>query len=562
MKRRTVFTTLAMAMALWQGAGATEQTPGWNLPTIRPVAINWSSCPSALVGTKGSTLGARLRCSQIRVPRDHRNPSVGSMDIAIVRVAAGDPAKRRGAIFFNPGGPGANPMRFLPAIAQYWNDAYADHPVHGTKKQLSDEFDLVGVVPRGLEGGTTFACTSDDPATDYHDPIADRSEANTRAMELFMRAVAAACRDNPLYTYITTEQTVYDMEVVRRSLGEPTLNYYGVSYGTWLGSWYAATYPEHVGRMVLDSSMDWTTDWDTNVDRTKAASQEHFERQVGEPAANDRFRYGLGVDVAAVVAQVERLHKHVRQAWSGSWNSPESLLAAMKISGWLRIEPAITLEALLARMQTYRFHADDTVDKAVRDEATRYSWRVLPPTFVSEPLKLDTLDSLYSAIMCNDFPHAGDTAHHQARIASVAASFPAANGLGMQYHCVYWDGPHATRPPLSRMGGAGDILMVQAEHDPVTPLESAVAGFAITPTAHLIVADGLDRHAVFGFTDSACVEDAVGRYLLRGVLPVERKSHCAAIPAAHGGPGGGFVHPAEAAELRKEISSMRSPFAR
>lgn len=562
MKKRTGLVTLAMAMGAWQAASASEPATAWNLPTIHAVAIDWAACPRALVGNKNGVLGERLRCAQVSVPRDHRNPAAGDMDIAVVRVAASDAANRRGAIFFNPGGPGSNPMQYLPTLARYWGDAHADHPVHGSKKKLSEQFDLVGVVPRGLAGGTIFKCESSELVTDYNDPIADRSEANARTMELFMRAIASGCRENPLYPYINTEQTVYDMEAVRLSLEEPTLNFYGVSYGTWLGSWYAAAFPEHVGRMVLDSNMDWTADWDTNVNRIKSASQAHFDHRVGEPAANDRFRYRLGEDVAAVVAQLARLTPQVRQAWGGSWSSPEALIAALKVSDWLRAEPDMSIVTLVTRMQTHRFHSNDEVNAAVRREAIRYSWRVLPPTFVPEPFSLDNMDSVYSAIMCNDFAQSGDAAYHQANMASVATLYPAANGLGMQYHCVYWDGAHAMRPPLSRMGGAANILMVQAEFDPVTPLESAVAGFNVTPTARLLVADGLRKHAVFGFTDSACVEDSIGRYLLKGSLPALRRSDCEAVPAGHGGPGFGFVHPAQAAVLRSELSNMIAPFGR
>ena len=41
-------------------------------------------------------------------------------------------------------------------------------------------------------------------------------------------------------------------------LGEPQLNFYGVSYGTFLGAVYAELYPQNVGRMVLDSAVNLT----------------------------------------------------------------------------------------------------------------------------------------------------------------------------------------------------------------------------------------------------------------------------------------------------------------
>lgn len=552
----------AYAIALWHGACPAHESSRWNLPQLRPAQIHWTACSPALVRESAFRLGDRLRCGTMTVPLDHHHPEGARIDVALIRVSASEPSRRQGAIFFNPGGPGENPMQYVPSLAQYWDDAHGDHPIHGTKKQLAEQFDIVGVVPRGLTGGTRFVCTSDSEVTDYNDIVADPSPENVRTMEGYMRATAAACRENPLHRYISTEQTAYDMEVARRALGAPMLHYLGYSYGAWLGSWYAAAFPEHVGRMVLDSSMDWTTDWDTNVRRSKEGSQARFDRLVAEPAAREPGRYGLGGDVAAVVANIGRLGFRARQAWGGFWETPENLLGALTVSEWLRREPGLSLETLVDRMRSYRFHTDDTTNAAIRDDAIRYSWRLFPAVFGPETLRLDVGDSVFSAVMCNDMPYVGDTAHHQARIATLAHSLPATNGRGLQYHCAYWGGAQAARPPLSRMGAAGDILMVHATLDPVTPLENASAVFATTSMTHLLVVDGIDKHGVFGFTDTACVEDTVGRYLLTGILPAGREYRCTAVPALHGGPGRGFRRPSHVAALRTELSGIRSPFAR
>ncbi len=550
------------AMLLWHGACSAQVAPDWRLPELRSETIAWTPCSASLVREGALRLGERLRCGTMTVPLDHHHPEGTSIEVALIRVSASDPARRQGAIFFNPGGPGENPMHYLPSLAQYWGDAYGDHPVHGTKKQLAEQFDLISVVPRGLEGGTRFTCTSEEETTDYNDIVADRSPANVQTMERHMRAAAAACRANPLHRFINTEQTAYDMEVARRSLGEPRLHYLGYSYGAWLGSWYAAAFPERVGRMVLDSGIDWTVDWDTNIIRSKVASQAQFDRLVGEPAASQPARYGLGTDVAAVLAKIDRLGFRARRAWGGFWKTPEDLLGALTVSDWLRVEPGMSIDMLVARALVHRFHTEDAVDAAIRDGTLRNVSRLFPPTYEPAPFQLDAGDSVFSAVMCNDMPYNGDTAHHQAKIATLARTLPATNGRGLQYHCAYWGGSQAVRPPLSRIAAAGDILMVHAALDPITPLQSATAVFEHTSMTHLLVADGMDKHGVFGFTDSACVEDTVGRYLLTGILPAGREYRCATSAAAHGGPGHGFTSPDHAATLRSELSGMRSTFAR
>jgi pimeloyl-ACP methyl ester carboxylesterase len=560
MKEQLVCATLALAF--WHGSLGAQEAPAWRLPDIRPTTIDWAPCSTSLVDTEALTLGERLRCGTMSVPLDHHHPEAGIIDVALIRVAAAVPAQRKGAIFFNPGGPGINPSRMLPLLARYWDNAYADHPVHGTKRRLAEQFDLVAVVQRGLEGGTTFECVSNNPTVDYHDIIADPSPTNAGVMARYMRASAEACNANPLHAFINTEQTAYDMEAARKSLGEPKLNYLGFSYGGWLGSWYAAAFPANVGRMVLDSSMDWTADWDTNIQRSKEGMQTRFERLVAEPAANDRFRYRLGADVASVVDHIGRLGFAVRQGWNGNWRSPEGLLAAQALSDWFTATPDLTFEALLSRIGSYRFHPEDVVDAAIRVEAGRRAWRVFPMPYTPEPLHMNTHESVFSAMVCNDLPRTGDVDFHKARISSISERYPAANGAGLLFHCVHWEGATAMRPPLSRLGAAGNVLMVHAENDPVTPLYGATAAFNDTSVAHLLVADGIDAHGVFGFTDSACIEDAVGRYLLNGVLPNGRATHCEAVHAAHGGPGSGFNQPEQTARIRSALAGMSASFAR
>jgi len=190
------------------------------------------------------------------------------------------------------------------------------------------------------------------------------------------------------------------------------------------------------------------------------------------------------------------------------------------------------------------------------------SWRLFPGIHRPEPFQLDAFDSVFSAVMCNDMPYDGDTEHHQARIVVLSNAFPAASGAGMQFHCAYREGAQAVRPPLSRLAAAGDILLVHAFLDPVTPLQSARTVFEHTSMTHVLIADGIERHGVFGFTDSACVEDTIGRYLLTGILPAGREYRCAAEPAAHGGPRNGFAHPLRAASLRSELSPTQTFFRR
>ena len=57
-------------------------------------------------------------------------------------------------------------------------------------------------------------------------------------------------------TFFTTQDSVEDIENIRRALGVDKLTLLGISYGTKLALAYARAHPDHVERMVLDSVLD------------------------------------------------------------------------------------------------------------------------------------------------------------------------------------------------------------------------------------------------------------------------------------------------------------------
>jgi pimeloyl-ACP methyl ester carboxylesterase len=67
-------------------------------------------------------------------------------------------------------------------------------------------------------------------------------------------AVAACARAiGPKRQFFGTDQTVQDLDLLRRALGVEKLNLDGVSYGSFVAERYALRYPTHVARLVLDS---------------------------------------------------------------------------------------------------------------------------------------------------------------------------------------------------------------------------------------------------------------------------------------------------------------------
>lgn len=206
----------------------------------------------ASAGAAGAPLpwepcGGEFECAAMPVPVDHAAPGAGTVDIAVIRLPAADPARRIGSLVVNPGGPGGSGVDFV-------RDAGAT--LFAT---LNRRFDIVGFDPRGTGASRTVVCLDDTgqeaaalaasafPTADDRDRIV----AGARAFQ-------AACRANTgeFLGDITTANVARDMDLLRDALGDPGLTYLGFSYGTYLGATYAALFPGSVRALVLDGGLD------------------------------------------------------------------------------------------------------------------------------------------------------------------------------------------------------------------------------------------------------------------------------------------------------------------
>lgn len=532
-----------------------------NVPSVPTQGIVWSACTAADASTDFfSLLGDRLRCGTVSVPRDHHRPAEGSISLRVVRVAAADATKRRGALFVNPGGPGGDAGTFAVTLAAIWMHAKPDDPVHGEKKRLSDTFDLVAVIPRGMPGSAPLDCMGDFPET--RGVLFDRTASNLARFDLLQRRMADACRADPLHPYISTEQTVYDLDLVRRALGETTFNFFGVSYGTWLGAWYGATYPDKVGRMLLDSTMDFTATMEENFLLTGKAEQERFDRLVAHPAIAAPATYGMGADVASVRQAMTRLPYRFRVAWTGEYRSPESLMAATTMAAWLQEDAALTQEAMASRIASTTFHALPQVHLRIRDEARRMLDAVYEPLVMKPPSPMPVGTAMMVAVPCNDTPGTQDAGIWQQIVARYAADYPAAHSGDMVNPCVFWNGPNAVKPPIERLARAGRTLITASEFDTLTPIAGALNMINALPAASMLVLRGHDRHGVFTLTDEACIERTGARFLLDGRVPSEQLTECQRDPSvplrAHASTPTRFVDAAQVERWRDRLAGELS----
>jgi pimeloyl-ACP methyl ester carboxylesterase len=215
----------------------------------RVPAVAWHRCPA---GSAGAMVGG-FSCATVAAPLDYRDPSGPKIRLALAEHPATGPA-RRGVIFFNPGGPGGSGTVQLPAFIGFF------------PKELLREYDIVSWDPRGSGASTAVQCFPSQAAESaflgkfsFFPVGRGQQRGYIRRWREFGKICAA--RNGALLRHVSTADSARDLNLLRQDLGQPQLNYLGISYGTFLGATYANLFPRRVGRLVLDGNVPpeaWT----------------------------------------------------------------------------------------------------------------------------------------------------------------------------------------------------------------------------------------------------------------------------------------------------------------
>jgi pimeloyl-ACP methyl ester carboxylesterase len=192
-------------------------------------------------------------CATVAAPLDYRVPSGPKIRLAVVEHLATGSASR-GVIFFNPGGPGGPGTVQLPAFIGFF------------PKELLRDYDIVSWDPRGSGASTAVQCFPSQAAESAFlgkyalFPVGRGQQgAYIRRWREFGKICAA--RNGALLRHVSTADSARDLNLLRQDLGQPQLNYLGISYGTFLGATYANLFPRQAGRLVLDGNVPpkaWT----------------------------------------------------------------------------------------------------------------------------------------------------------------------------------------------------------------------------------------------------------------------------------------------------------------
>ncbi|WP_328998920.1 alpha/beta hydrolase [Kribbella sp. NBC_00709] len=474
----------------------------------------------------------RTYCAKVTVPRDWANQYAGNdLQIAVSKVA---PAKGKPSrvVFGNPGGPGGAGLGMAPYLA--------------SQAPLAKDHLTVGFDPRGTGNSSTVSC---DGSPGYTMDARDRDPANQGLIAEASAMSQPYCdrQSRGLLPYITTAQTVQDMDLIRQLLGFDKIDYVGYSGGTWLGAYYQTYFPGHVGRFVLDSNTDFTKTWfDTFVSQPQA-----FERRFREDFAPWAAKYDGELDLGSSPGAVIRTYERLRRALKERPAVEEFLDAAVQVTYDQNTLDMMVSNDMYTKLDFYSLAVDlafirdlsaaqakggpQAAQRQV-DALSLVRQQQLVQRANRAPVGLrmfgadDAENATFTAITCNDTPWPQGREPGEQLAARLGPHFPLIGWTMTENPCFYWNRPNLTMPtPTGK--GLPTTLMVQSVHDPATNYGLALSAHSRYAGSRLLTVTGEGDHGVYGGVNR-CADKIVNTFLTTGTAPAKDVS-CAGegIPA-------------------------------
>jgi pimeloyl-ACP methyl ester carboxylesterase len=520
-------------MALVSLALATSSALAVEAPARAAVpALMWGPCPR-----QSDAALAGFVCASAAVPFDYSDPSGRTIELAVVKHPATDPAHRIGTLFMNPGGPGGQGTTqitgWLPRVPGV----------------LRERFDVVSWDPRGVGGdplgiapspGTAVQCfASQDAEGEFlgefaNFPLGHRQEQGyISTWRLFGKICARRVGD--LLSHVSTAETARDLDLLRQAVGDQALTYWGLSYGTFLGATYANLFPDKVRALVLDGNVApsaWTNAGERKVTQT-------VSQRIGQDVSMDATLSAM-LDLCGQ-APVDKCAFSAGSA-AATQAKFDALLARLRrgpitieFGGQtLRIDYAFFLTVLSEGLDiVQRFVNEDVPDASFGGwpllmNVAQALWEnrdnpVEPPTApsVSQPTTETYAGPEQSlAVLCGEAPEPTLGQFRRLARQQPERTGPIGEAIlwGVDEPCVTWPArsPAAYEGPWNTPTSA-PILVIGNTTDPATPLRNSVKMAAELADARLLTVNGYG-HTEFN-NPSTCASNAVVSYVVNSVLP-------------------------------------------
>ncbi|MFC8208563.1 MULTISPECIES: alpha/beta hydrolase [Streptomyces] len=486
--------SLALAAAL--GLGASLIAVPAAAEEARTHQVNWGQCPDDVVAEAAPTV---LQCATVRVPLDYTHPEGEQIDLAVSRLAAANPDRRRGVLMLNPGGPGGSGLALSALLV-----------AQGLPSSVTDRYDLIGMDTRGIGHSTPVSCgfTTDSSYYSNIPPYAVDDAAVTAQAKVAEQA-AKQCADNDdgRLRHFTTANTARDLDRIRDALGEEKTSYLGYSYGTALGAAYASMFPERSDRVVLDSNIG-----DTHLDRDGmrryALGMEQTFPDFANWAASRHDSYGLG----STPAQVRTSYFTIASA--------------------LDKNPVAGIDGSLFRLLTFGH-----LFKQTQYPALAQTWQTLregdaPAARSLKAFQQDGTDgpvsptdnalTVFLAVTCNDVEWPEDVDTYRRGVAKDRERYPLYGAATANITpCAFWPHAPAEQPVEVDPEGPRNVLLLQNRRDASTPhLGGKMLREKFGDRARLISVDD-SGHGVYVLGRNSCALNTTTRYLVEGKMPTD-----------------------------------------
>ena len=443
-----------------------------------------------------------FQCTTLDVPIDYSDLTVGTFEISVLRYLALDQANRIGSLVVNPGGPGSSGVNYA------YNAEYLFSP------DITDRYDIVGFDPRGVGESAPIRCFTDSEidANYAADGKPDSAAELNEAIAETKKYAEKCLKQNDHLTSFSTANAARDMDVLREALGDEKLNYMGKSYGTFMGSLYAQLFPDKIGRVVLDGAVDPTVSQYGQVLAQAASFDDALTAFLKECSKAKNCSLPTDVNQArkAIIALLDATAKKpipLKNPDGDERQVTESLLILGMASAFYNSEEGWPV--LRTAFREIKAGYGDEILKL----ADQYSGRQKDGSYRSNEFDSGAI------IDCLDFTDTRTLTEISADAKKIAERAPifgpylAYAGLTCKYL------PATTPVAITSISVEAPILIIGTTRDPATPYAWAVGLQKIIANSQLLtlVGDGHTGHN----RGSACIDNAVDNYYLKGVLPAQ-----------------------------------------
>lgn len=460
--------------------------------------LQWGPCRLERLAKQG------FDCSTLKRPLRHRNPNGPQVDLAVFRLPATGPADQKiGTLFFNPGGPGQS------GHGSAWKGLLLPDAIRRS-------FDFITWDPRGIGQSSPALenCSVGMPQRPAIGRVTWDQVLMTRQQQLAEANRDCIVRHRELIQGMGTVETVHDLEALRASVGDPTLTFWGVSYGTVIGSTYAALFPNRVRALVLDGNV---SPWLDLVGLSQSSL-----------APDDSLRFFLQSNPDLSF----KFHRALKSLERQSLRLPDGSI----YTRWDFLDRLIQFLPISRLAGSYGRTLIVTVDQALFSSGTQRAEALADlqqPVFRSEPVDGNAAAG-FAAVVCQDFPQRPDMQSQRRGLSELTRRAPVYGGsLAVNFLAIcsgYEELPASAsipRAPFNSLNVSG--LITGSSWDGATPWQWSTEMARAFSSMRTLQVVG-NEHGIYLNAQSNCVESAVTDYLLTARVP-EQDQVCAYEPA-------------------------------